>query len=140
MTHNALVRYAPEEKGPMSSIVNTSKGGGYAPFVVVDDVGTPESVSATEFIKTKNPIPLQTHLPMFVAAQLIQVARLAAEINNHLKNGTADSYTMLGLALSLKTQCREVLSFMNPRAIEPVYKMIDILEAKQESLAIASYF
>lgn len=140
MTHNALVRYAPEEKGPMSSIVNTSKGGGYAPFVVVDDVGTPDSVSATEFIKTKNPVPLQTHLPMFVAAQLIQVSRLAVEMSTHLKNGSADSYTMLGLALSLKTQCREVLSFMNPRAIEPVYKLIDLLQAKQESMAIANFF
>lgn len=140
MTHNALVRYAPEEKGPMSSIVNTSKGGGYAPFVVVDDVGTSESVTASEFIKQKAPVPLQTHLPMFVAAQLIQVSRLATEINNHLKNDTADSYTLLGLALSLKTQCREVLSFMNPRAIESVYKLIDLLETKQATNAIAAYF
>ena len=140
MTHNALVRYAPEEKGPMSSIVNTSKGGGYAPFIVVDDVGVADSVSAKEFIKQKGPVPLQTHLPMFVAAQLIQVSRLAVEMNNHLKNETADSYTMLGLALSLKTQCREVLSFLNPRAIEPVYKMIDLLESKQESVKIAQYF
>jgi uncharacterized circularly permuted ATP-grasp superfamily protein len=140
MTHNALVRYAPEERGPMSSIVNTSKGGGYAPFVVVDDIGSTESVTAAEFIKTKNPVPLQTHLPMFVAAQLIQVARLATEMHDHLRDGNADSYTTLGLALSLKTQCREVLSFMNPRAIEPIYKMIDMLESKQETRAIAAYF
>ena len=140
MTHNALVRYAPEEKGPMSSIVNTSKGGGYAPFVVIDDVGSTDSVTAAEFIKQKAPIPLQTHLPMFVAAQLIQVSRLATEIYNHLKNDTADSYILLGLTLSLKTQCREVLSFMNPRAIEPVYKMIDMLESKQAELSIAAYF
>lgn len=140
MTHNALVRYAPEEKGPMSSIVNTSKGGGYAPFVVIDDVGTPEAVTASEFIKSKTPVPLQTHLPMFVAAQLIQVSRLATEIYNHLKNDTADSYIVLGLTLSLKTQCREVLSFMNPRAIEPLYKMIDALESKQATLLIAAYF
>lgn len=140
MTHNALVRYAPEEKGPMSSIVNTSKGGGYAPFVVIDDVGTPDSVTAAEFIKTKAPVPLQTHLPMFVAAQLIQVSRLATEIYNHVKNSTGDSYILLGLALSLKTQCREVLSFMNPRAIEPVYKIIDVLESKQATMAIAAYF
>lgn len=140
MTHNALVRYAPEEKGPMSSIVNTSKGGGYAPFVVVDDVGSTESVTASEFIKAKYPVSLQTHLPMFVAAQLIQVSRLAVDIKNHLQNGTADSYTTLGLALSLKTQCREVLSFLNPRAIEPIYKIVDMLEAKQNSVAIAQYF
>jgi hypothetical protein len=140
MTHNALVRYAPEEKGPMSSIVNTSKGGGYAPFIVIDDVGTPEAVTASEFIKTKAPVPLQTHLPMFVAAQLIQVSRLATEIYNHLKNDTADSYILLGLTLSLKTQCREVLSFLNPRAIEPIYKMIELLESKQASMQIAAYF
>ncbi len=140
MTHNALVRYAPEEKGPMSSIVNTSKGGGYAPFVVIDDIGTSESVSAAEFIKVKTPVPFQTHLPMFVAAQLIQVARLATEMYNHLKNDTADNYIMLGLSLSLKTQCREVLSFLNPRAIEPVYKIIDMLESKQSSLDVAAYF
>lgn len=140
MTHNALVRYAPEEKGPMSSIVNTSKGGGYAPFVVIDDVGSSHSVTASDFIKTKSPVPLQTHLPMFVAAQLIQVSRLASEIYNHLKNGTGDSYVMLGLALSLKTQCREVLSFLNPRAIEPIYKLIDLMEAKQASMEIAAYF
>jgi len=140
MTHNALVRYAPEEKGPMSSIVNTSKGGGYAPFVVVDDIGVKESVSASEFIKTKNPVPLKTHLPMFVAAQLIQVSRLACEIYHHLKNGTADSYVLLGLSLSLKTQCREVLSFLNPRSIEPIYKIIDLLEAKQAKTEIAQYY
>jgi len=140
MTHNALVRYAPEEKGPMSSIVNTSKGGGYAPFVVVDDVGSKDSVTAAEFIKTKHPAPLQTDLPMFVAAQMIQVSRLTTEIYNHLKNGTADSYILLGLTLSLKTQCREVLSFMNPRAIEPIYKMIDFLQAKQATLEIAAYY
>ena len=140
MTHNALVRYAPEEKGPMSSIVNTSKGGGYAPFVVIDDVGTNESVTAAEFIKPKYPVPLQTHLPMFVAAQLIQVSRLASEIYKNLKENKADSYTLLGLVLSLKTQCREVLSFVNPRAIEPVYKMIDLLEGKQATQSIAAYF
>jgi uncharacterized circularly permuted ATP-grasp superfamily protein len=140
MTHNALVRYAPEEKGPMSSIVNTSKGGGYAPFVVIDDTDSKNSVTASEFIKQKSPVPLQTHLPMFVAAQLIQASRLATEMYNHLKNNSADSYIMMGLALSLKTQCREVLSFLNPRAIEPVYKIIDLLESKQSSLEIASYF
>jgi uncharacterized circularly permuted ATP-grasp superfamily protein len=140
MTHNALVRYAPEEKGPMSSIVNTSKGGGYAPFVVIDDVGTSESVTASEFIKPKTPIPLQTHLPMFVAAQLIQVSRLATEIYQQLNSGNADSYITLGLALSLKTQCREVLSFLNPRSIVEIYRLVDLLETKQASAEIAEYF
>ena len=45
MSHNALVRYAPQEKGKMSSIVNTSAGGGYAPFVITDDTNSPEAVT-----------------------------------------------------------------------------------------------
>ncbi|MBY0516308.1 MAG: circularly permuted type 2 ATP-grasp protein [Bacteriovoracaceae bacterium] len=140
LTHNALVRYAPQERGPMSSIVNTSKGGGYAPFVVVDDTNSKESVLAAELVKPKYPAPLMTHLPMFVAAQLIQVSRLAIEIHKQLSSGKADSYELLGLTLSLKLQCREILSFLNPRAIEPVYKLIDTLESKQAKKEIAAYF
>lgn len=140
MTHNALVRYAPQERGPMSSIVNTSKGGGYAPFVVVDDTNSKESVSAAELVKPKYPAPLMTHLPMFVAAQLIQVSRLALEIRKQLLTNKADSYELLGITLSLKLQCREILSFLNPRAIEPIYKLIDALEAKQAKKEIAAYF
>lgn len=140
MTHNALVRYAPQERGPMSSIVNTSKGGGYAPFVVVDDMNHPESVTAAELVRPKYPAPLMTHLPMFVAAQLIQVSRLALEIRKQLVTGTADSYELLGITLSLKLQCREIMSFLNPRSIEPVYKLIDTLEAKQAKKEIAAYF
>lgn len=140
MTHNALVRYAPQERGPMSSIVNTSKGGGYAPFVVIDDIGLSESVTAKELVAAKYPVPFMTHLPMFVAAQLIQVSRLALEIRKQLQSEVADSYELLGLTLSLKLQCREILSFLNPRAIEPVYKLIDTLEAKQAKKEIAAYF
>jgi uncharacterized circularly permuted ATP-grasp superfamily protein len=140
MTHNALVRYAPQERGPMSSIVNTSKGGGYAPFVVVDDINSTESVTAAELVRPKYPAPLMTHLPMFVAAQLIQVSRLGLEIRRQLLTDRADSYELLGITLSLKLQCREIMSFLNPRAIEPVYKLIDTLEAKQAKKEIAAYF
>lgn len=140
MTHNALVRYAPQERGPMSSIVNTSKGGGYAPFVVVDDVGTGTSVSAAELVRPRYPVPLTTHLPMFVAAQLIQVSRLALEIHGKLVSGQADNYELLGLTLSLKHQCREILSFLNPRAIEPVYKIIDQLEARAPKKEVQNYY
>ncbi len=140
MTHNALVRYAPQERGPMSSIVNTSKGGGYAPFVVVDDIGSTESVTAAELVKARYPVPFMTHLPMFVAAQLIQVSRLALEIRKQLLSDVADSYELLGITLSLKLQCREIMSFLNPRAIEPIYKLIDTLEAKQAKKEIAAYF
>lgn len=140
MTHNALVRYAPQERGPMSSIVNTSKGGGYAPFVVVDDIGLAESVAAVDLVRPRYPVPLMTHLPMFVAAQLIQVSRLALEIHRQLVSGTADSFELVGLLTGLKHQCREILSFLNPRAIEPIYKLIDLLDTKQAKKEISQYF
>ncbi len=140
MTHNALVRFAPQEKGPMSSIVNTSKGGGYAPFVVVDDVGDPNAVEASELVRPRTPVPLMTHLPMFVAAQLIQVSRLALEMRRQLLAGEADSYKLYCLTSALKHQCREILSFMNPRAIEPVYKLVDSLEAKQNKKEVQAYY
>jgi uncharacterized circularly permuted ATP-grasp superfamily protein len=140
MTHNALVRYAPEEKGPMSSIVNTSKGGGYAPFVVIDDTQNPKAMLAKDIVKQKYPVPLTTHLPMFVAAQLIQISRLCLQMRSDLLGEQADTYTMLGSALSLKHQSREILSFLNPRSIENLYKMIDWLESKQAKKEIALYF
>lgn len=139
MTHNALVRYAPQERGPMSSIVNTSKGGGYAPFVVVDDIGLSDSVEAKDLVRSRYPVPLMTHLPMFVAAQLIQVSRLALEMRRQFLSGQADSYELNGMALALKHQCREILSFLNPRAIEPIYKLIDMLETKQAKKEISHY-
>ena len=76
LTHNALVRYAPKEKGPMSSIVNTSKGGGYAPFAVIDDLGTDQSISGREFAAAREPAQFQSSLPAFVAAQVVQVANI----------------------------------------------------------------
>lgn len=140
MTHNALVRYAPQEKGSMSSIVNTSKGGGYAPFVVVDDMDSKEAVNAAQLVAPKTIRPLPTHLPMFVAAQLIQIARLLKKIREKL-NGDNDfeTYQCLNLLEALKTQSREVLSFIGPHSIEKIYQLIDILKRKQKARSLGRY-
>jgi uncharacterized circularly permuted ATP-grasp superfamily protein len=130
LTHNALVRFAPHEKGPMSSIVNTSKGGGYAPFVVVDDTHSFESVSPTELAKPVTPVPFQSDLPSLAAAQLVQVARILQKMRHVLSSEKPNSYHLNDLALGLKNQCREIVSFLNPRCMIDVYNIINIIEPK----------
>lgn len=140
ITHNALVRYAPQEKGKMSSIVNTSAGGGYAPFVIVDDINSPNAISADELVKPKIPVPHQTRIPVFVGAQMVQISRMLKEAVRLLNLEKTCAYELLGLALSLKVQLKEVLSFFHPRVIENIYKIIDILEAKNPKKEIARFY
>jgi uncharacterized circularly permuted ATP-grasp superfamily protein len=140
ISHNALVRYAPQEKGKMSSIVNTSKGGGYAPFVIVDDTNDKNAVRASELAKAKMPIPHKTALPVFVAAQMVQISRMLKEAMTILNKPEASTFELHGIAIGLKMQLKEVLSFLHPRVIENIYKMIDVLESKLDKNGIASYF
>lgn len=140
LTHNALVRYAPHEKGPMSSIVNTSAGGGYAPFVIVDDTNSNESISVKELITPKKPVVLKTHIPVFVGAQMVQISRMLKDMAKKLNSGEAHTYDLLGTAIGLKMQVKEILSFLHPRVIENIYKTIDLLESKINKDLVASYF
>lgn len=140
LTHNALVRYAPKEKGPMSSIVNTSKGGGYAPFVVVDDIGSPESISGRELAQAQEPAPLQTSLPAFVGAQLVQVANIVHELKRLVRYENAELFKVSGYLYALKIQVREVASFIHPRCMETIYSMIELIEKRNNAKKIADYF
>ena len=149
MTHNALVRYAPKEKGPMSSIVNTSKGGGYAPFVVVDDLNSENAVSAVEAATPREPVPFQSSLPTFVGAQMVQVANIVHELRKLVRQSVASSstavpptdlYRVSGYLYSLKLQVREIASFIHPRCMETIYSMIEVIEKRLDSKTIASYF
>jgi uncharacterized circularly permuted ATP-grasp superfamily protein len=130
MSHNALVRYAPQEKGKMSSIVNTSAGGGYAPFVIIDDTNNPKSVPAKELIRAKKPIEIKTELPVFVAAQMVQIARMLKEANQMLLAEETYALELLNQVHGMKNQLKEIISFLHPRAIENIYKVIEILETK----------
>jgi len=140
LTHNALVRYAPKEKGPMSSIVNTSKGGGYAPFVVVDDLGCESSVTGRQLAEPKEPAPLQTALPAFVGAQLVQVANIVHELKRLVRDQDAELFRVSGYLYSLKIQVREIASFIHPRCMETIYSMIELIEKRNNSKRIAEYF
>lgn len=140
LSHNALVRYAPQEKGKMSSIVNTSAGGGYAPFVIVDDTNDKNAVNAKELAAPQKTIKLQTALPIFVGAQMVQISRMLKDAIRILEKDHASAYELHGLAIGMKVQLKEVLSFLHPRVIENIYKMIDLLEAKLNKSQIASYF
>src|SRR5690606_29876486 len=96
MTHNALVRYAPQERGAMSSIVNTSAGGGYAPFVIVDDTNDKNAINAKDLIKPKEPIILGSEIPVFAGAQMVQISRMIQDMVTRLSEGTASAYDLLG--------------------------------------------
>jgi uncharacterized circularly permuted ATP-grasp superfamily protein/predicted Zn-dependent protease len=140
MTHNALVRYAPKEKGPMSSIVNTSKGGGYAPFVVTDDMNSPNAVSANEAAVALEPVPFQASLPAFVGAQMVQVANIVHELRTLVRQPNAELYRISGYLYSLKLQVREIASFIHPRSMETIYSMIEVIEKRIDSKTIAAYY
>src|SRR5690606_39210017 len=111
LTHNALVRTAPHEKGPLSSIVNTSRGGGYAPMVVVDDIGHPDAQPVESLATPPTPVPLSCDLPSFVGAQIVQVAQMIAELGRKCSDPGLDAFEAFFLVTNLKRQCREILSF-----------------------------
>ncbi|MCT4641164.1 MAG: circularly permuted type 2 ATP-grasp protein, partial [Bacteriovoracaceae bacterium] len=140
ISHNALVRYAPQEKGAMSSIVNTSAGGGYAPFVIMDDTNDKNAVSAKELVTPKVPVPHTSALPIFVSASFVQIARMLNEANRMLAKEVTTANEVLGLIVGLKLQLKEVLSFLHPRGIENIYKIIDLLESKIDKSNVASYY
>lgn len=140
ISHNALVRYAPQERGKMSSIVNTSAGGGYAPFVIVDDTNDKNAVNAKELAAPKTPVELSSELPIFVGAQMVQIGRMLRQANDLLNQEETSTRKLLGLVIGMKMQLKEVLSFLNPRVIENTYKIIDLLEAKLNKTDIANYY
>lgn len=130
MSHNALVRYAPQEKGKMSSIVNTSAGGGYAPFVIIDDTNNKDSVTAKELVKAKDPVVIDCALPVFVAAQMVQISRMLKEANQMLNAEQTYTLELMNAMSEMKLQLKEIISFLHPRAIENIYKIIELLETK----------
>jgi uncharacterized circularly permuted ATP-grasp superfamily protein len=140
MTHNALVRYAPQERGSMSSIVNTSAGGGYAPFVIVDDTNDSKAKLAKEIIQPKSPKKMETEIPAFVGAQIIQISRLSDAIKKALLKDETTAGEILSKVTAIKSQSKEILSFLHPRAIEEIYKLSHFLEAKMNKTEVKKYF
>jgi uncharacterized circularly permuted ATP-grasp superfamily protein len=145
LTHNGLIRTAPVEKGAMSSIVNTSKGGGYAPMVVVDDIGHPGAVGVEALTAKRNPAPATSDLPHFVGGQLVQIAHIVAELREQLRGSSANNpdvevLDIYSLCLSLKKQCREILSFLHPTNMESVNEMLETLERQIKKSRIRVHF
>jgi len=141
VTHNALIRTAPVERGPLSSIVNTSKGGGYAPMVVVDDIGMPDSIPASSLVDHRGPASYPCDLPSFVGAQIAHVAEMVDALRETFRSGaSAEAYRTYLLCLGIRKQCREVLSFIHPRNMESVNEMIEILEKKIEKTKVTKFF
>ncbi len=139
LTRNALVRFAPVEKGPLSSTVNTSKGGGYAPFVIVDD--SPDSSTLRSPLRFHEPdsVPVD-HVPVFSAAQLIQILRMMAQLRVELDQPSPSAYRIYGILLGLSLQIKEVAAFLDPEAPEIIHSWLRRVEGKIDRRAIASFF
>ena len=129
LTHNGLVRVASHETGPLSSIVNTSKGGGYAPLIIVDDVNDPQAVSVRDLVAFQGPKPLEVDAPIFVAPQIVQILQVLAELERGVRSTESVAY-LLHLANAVRTQMREVLSFLHPQNMEPLNEIIQLLEKR----------
>lgn len=130
LTHNGLVRFAPKEKGPLSSIVNTSKGGGYAPLLVIDDTDSPDSCTVLELTATKTAPTQATSTPIFIGAQIYQISRMVQKALHCLGEESTKPAYMLELGVQLKNQLNEVLSYLSPKNMEPLSAYISILEKK----------
>lgn len=130
LTHNGLARVAPEEKGPLSSIVNTSRGGGYAPLIIIDDEHSPSSKHWRDVIQPQTARPLTSELPVFAGAQCVQIQRILSQIEKHCTDLKPVSLEKLDhLAVSLRLQTNEILSFLHPNNLEPVNLMLERLQA-----------
>lgn len=127
LTHNGLVRYAPQEKGPLSSIVNTSKGGGYAPLLVIDDCNTQESCTVLDLTSTKTPPAHTISTPNFIGAQIYQISRQIQRLFNLLEDAATTPSALFSNATELKSQLNEVLSYLSPKNMEPLSAFISIL-------------
>ncbi len=114
LTRNALMRTAPSEKGAMSSIVNTSKGGGYAPVAVIDTHAVGEAAFQLDnSVRTK---AAPSIVPLMTAAKIVQTARICKELKSTLEHDR-DCGKILFLSDALRTEVREISSFLSPDAI-----------------------
>ena len=139
LTRNALVRFAPVEKGPLSSTVNTSKGGGYAPFVIVDDRSGERTLRQREEGRSVLPLPVE-QVPVFSAAQLIQIIRMLAQLKMELDRSSPSAYRIYGILLGLSLQIKEVAAFLDPSAPEVVHSWLRRIEAKIDRKSVAIHF
>ncbi len=128
LTHNALVRFAPEEKGPMSSMVNTSKGGGYAPFVVVDDAGSPDAVEPGELAVPPEPLEPACGIPAFAGAQILRMSDWVAELRGMLRSSDVPPEGIFDRVEALRLQMREVASFFDPECVVSIQSLRSMAE------------
>jgi uncharacterized circularly permuted ATP-grasp superfamily protein len=138
LTHNGLVRFAPEERGPLSSIVNTSKGGGYAPLLIVDDIGSKESCSVVELTQPKVPAQFLSNTPIFSGAQIYQIHRQLLKAHTLIESESTIPSQLYVLMMEIKSQLNEVLCFLHPRNVEPLSNALELLERKTSPKRIES--
>ncbi len=136
LTHNALMRTAPTEKGPYSSIVNTSLGGGYAPTVFVD---TETQLNSQQLTNEKNATTHASNLisnekqtdniiPIMASSKIFQCMRICDTLAHSLITNR-DSNNISFLIDSLRSQIREVASYLPESSTETAQ---DLFQWKQK--------
>jgi hypothetical protein len=108
-------------------------------MVVIDDIGHPDAVRIPELVDETPAVPQTTDLPFFVAAQIVQISRLAQDIWNRLDQPVLTANQLYGSALALKLQTREIVSFLHPRNMEPLHRFTERLEKKIDREEIARF-
>ncbi len=139
LTHNALVRFAPGEKGPGSAIVNTSKGGGYAPFLVIDDAGFTGSIPARDAANPVVPLPLSAPVPAFAGAQLVQIANLLGLLRTVIRDPREGAQRVAEILEAIRLQVRESASFLHPECVETILKLSSLIERRIDRKSVAAY-
>ena len=71
---------------------------------------------------------------------MVQISRMLKKANQILSQESVDLSETLSTIYGIKLQTREILSFLNPRSIAPIYAIIDLLETKLSKTEVKHYY
>lgn len=140
LTHNGLVRYASKERGKLSSIVNTSQGGGYAPLLIVDDVNHPQAIDLKQHLSPASMVPIPTDAPLFVGAQILQLTKILAKLHAEIQKQTGTCIKISNLLASLIAQTRELLAYIDSHCMELLLLAKLNIDRKVKKTHLAEHF
>lgn len=139
LTHNGLVRYASKERGKLSSIVNTSQGGGYAPLLIVDDINHPLAIDLKKHLLPAPVVPIATDAPLFVAAQILQLTKIIKELQTEIQLQSGTPLKISNLLASLIAQARELLAYIDSPCMEIILLAKLNIDRKLKKTDLSNY-
>jgi len=109
-------------------------------MIVVDDIHHSCSVTIGQLTAPHRYIIPTCDLPSFVGAQLVQVAHIVNALTILLQQQSLEVYQYYFLVINLRNQCREILSFIHPTAMEPSTRCSVLLERRLKKGKVRRYF